>query len=89
MTGKSSFIMYTRYSKLFSMLSAEDLSKLIFAVFAYVESGEVPNFCDNDGLNMLFAVMRVDLDRDSKKYEESKARMSEGGKKGAEMRWNK
>jgi len=87
MSGKTSFVMYTRYAEPFNILNGDDVKRLITAIFAYVERGDVPNFGSNASLNMAFAVVRADLDRDAAKWEESKARMSAGGKKGMSARW--
>ena len=79
--------MYVRYSEPFNILNCDDIKRLMTAIFAYVERGDVPNFNDNVGLNMAFSVVRADLDRDAAKWEESKERMSAGGKKGMAARW--
>ena len=79
--------MYTRYAGMFDMLSDKDTKRLLLAVFRYVEQGDATNFEKDAGLNMAFAVIKADLDRDAEKWAEAKRKMSEAGKKGMATRW--
>ena len=86
-SGKTSFVMYCRYATAFERLNGEEVKKLMLAIFKYVEHGEVPDFNDNAGLDMAFAVISDDLNRDGIKWQEAKQKMSEAGKKGMATRW--
>jgi hypothetical protein len=82
---KASFVMYTDYARHWEILSGDEVKALDMAIFRYVETGELPAFTGS--LQMAFSFVQGNLDRDAAKWVESKARMSEGGKKGMEARW--
>jgi len=84
--------MYTRYATPFERLSGGEMKLLMSAIFAYVENGEIPDVSQWDNfprLDMAWAMVKDDLDRDGAKWEDAKTRMSEAGKKGMASRWGK
>ena len=88
MNEKLSFVMYVRHRALFVKLNGEQALQLNLAIFDFVEHGKIPDFSADDRLDIAFSSIRNDLERDAAKWEESKARMSAGGKKGMTNRWN-
>lgn len=81
---KDSFILYTEQQEVFDNLSDEEAGQLIKAIFNYVETGEASNL--NKTLNLAFIPIRQNIDRNSEKWEETKNKRSEAGKKSAEIR---
>lgn len=81
---KDSFILYTEQQEVFDNLSDEEAGQLIKAIFNYVETGEASNL--NKTLNLAFIPIRQNIDRNSDKWEETKNKRSEAGKKSAEIR---
>lgn len=84
MEDKKSFVLYLDLKDLFEKLSDDDAGKLIKAVFEYGTSGEIiplPPAAD-----MLLGVICQQMDRDGKKWEETKERRSRAGKVAAQAR---
>jgi len=73
--------MYLRYIEIFKDLSGDDIKRLMLAIGAYIEHRTMPSFTDA-GLKMAFNFIRSDLDRDAVKWEETKFKRVEAGRKG-------
>lgn len=82
---KKSFILYNDYSTFFEMLSDEEAGRVIKNIFAHQNDESVQEL--HGASEMLFAVIKQALERDSEKWAEKKAARSEAGKAGAEKRW--
>ena len=77
---KQSFVMYTSYKEQFSLLSDSDKGILIMALFEYTESGIPPKL---EGMPLMaFSFIKMQLDRDNKKYEKTVEARKEAGKLG-------
>ena len=80
---KNSFILYHEYSDYINKLTDEQAGQLLKAIFAYVQDGTMPTL---DPLtDMVFTVIRKQLDKDRAKYEEK----CKQNRKNAEKRWVK
>ncbi|MGN0614203.1 MAG: DUF6291 domain-containing protein [Porcipelethomonas sp.] len=81
MAQKKSFVLYTDNAEQFQILSDEQAGKLIKAIFAYSENNIVPDFADGM-LTMAFSFIKGQIDRDSEKWEETRKKRAEAGRKG-------
>ena len=62
---KNSFLIYIDYEEQFSLLTDEQLGKLIRAIMKYEKTSEIPKL---DGmLKMAFSFIKTQLDRDREK----------------------
>ncbi|EJF39183.1 hypothetical protein HMPREF1141_0552 [Clostridium sp. MSTE9] len=89
MAEKKSFVLYTDSRPQWEKLTDEQAGRVIKAAFTYSDIGEAPNFEAFPMEDLMFSVLKAQLDRDATKWEVSKKARSEAGKKGAEARWNK
>jgi hypothetical protein len=80
---RDSFIFYTAYAEKFKKLSDEQMGKLIRMIAEYQESGEVPEV-DDMAVSLSFDVIKVDMDRNNVKYEETCEKRREAGAKGGQ-----
>jgi len=80
---KDSFILYADQQEIFENLSDEKAGKLIKGIFQYTFGNE-PKF--NDLLKLVFIPIRQQLDRNAKKYEETKEKRRIAGSKGGKQR---
>lgn len=77
---QKSFIMYDEYAQHFSLLSDEELGALMRAVYSYRQNGEVAELPDKAA--MAFSFIRVRLDEDSRRYEETCEKNRQNGARG-------
>lgn len=77
---QKSFIMYDEYAQHFSLLSDTELGALMRAVFSYRLSGEVPELPDKAA--MAFSFIRLRLDEDARRYEETCEKNRQNGARG-------
>lgn len=84
MAGKKSFVLYTDNAEQFQMLSDEQAGKLIKAIFCYSENKIMPDFADGM-LTMAFSFIKGQIDRDSEKWEETRKKRAEAGRKGGKQ----
>lgn len=84
MADKKSFVLYTDYANQFEILSDEQAGKLIKAIFEYSENNVMPEFSDGM-LIMAFSFIKDQLDRDSGKWEETRKKRAEAGRKGGKQ----
>lgn len=84
--GKNSFVLYKDQKGLFNYLTDEQAGKLIKTIFSYI-SDENPTPSDPI-VNIAFESVKSRLKDDLVKWEETKEKRSEAGKKGMESRYN-
>ena len=84
MATKKSFVLYTDSAEQFEILSDEQAGKLIKAVFNYAENRILPKF-DDGMLIMAFSFIKGQIDRDSEKWEETRKKRAEAGRKGGKQ----
>ena len=83
---KVSFLMYLDYEEQFNLLTDEELGQLMRAIMQYEKTKQEPKL---EGiLKMAFSFIKAQLDRDRDKWEGTKNKRSEAGKKGMANRWN-
>ena len=82
---KDSFILYNSFYEPIKSLKNEQLGKLLRAIFDYTINGVIAQ--DND-IIVAFMFIKNQIDLDTKKWEEEKAKRSEAGKKGMKNRWH-
>ena len=84
MKVKKSFVLYHDFSNLFSLLTDEELGRLIRAIFDYSINGTFPeNLMEKE--QVAFMMIRNTLDRDREKYE----KVCNRNKENARIRWDK
>lgn len=81
--AKDSFVFRCDYIEKLSQFSTEELGVLVKALSEYVKDGVIPDI--DKGLMIAFNMIKVDVDKDIKKYEE-RCRIN---KEIADNRWNK
>ena len=64
---KPGFLIYNDYKETLSMLSDEELGKLIRVIFEYEINDTIPKL--NPAMMMAFNFIKVDLDRSNNNYE--------------------
>ena len=78
---KKSFILYTDYADKFKSLSDTQLGQLFRCILEYESKGETKP-PEDFGVNLAFDIVRADLERNAKKYDEIVEKRREAGKKG-------
>ena len=87
MEDKKGFIFYLDYEEHLNLLSDAEVGQLIRAMIKYEKNDSEPQL---DGIvKMAFSFIKKQLDRDKEKWEDTKKRKSEAGKKGMANRWGK
>lgn len=81
---KKSFVLYADLQGPFGKLTDEDAGRLIKAIFAYANDGEVMEL--PPAADMLLCVVCQQLDRDGAKWERTKQARSKAGQASAEAR---
>lgn len=81
---KKSFMSYVSDRIFIDRLTDDQAGKLHKAVYAYQDEGTIPDFKNDDMLQMCFELMKNHFDNDAKKYEERCRKNAENVKK----RWN-
>lgn len=81
--AKDSFVFRCDYIEKLSQFSTEELGVLVKSLSEYVKDGVIPEI--DKGLMIAFNMIKVDVDKDIKKYEE-RCRIN---KEIADNRWNK
>ncbi|MCI5905711.1 MAG: DUF6291 domain-containing protein [Oscillospiraceae bacterium] len=66
---KKSFMFYYDYAEYFELLDDHEAAALIKALITYAKNGSEPRF--KDKLLVAFTAIRMQIDRDSRKYEET------------------
>lgn len=84
MKVKKSFVLYHDFRNWFSLLTDEELGRLIRAIFDYEMNKTLPeNLTEKE--QIAFLMVRDTLDRDREKYE----RVCNRNKENARVRWEK
>ena len=82
---KSSFILYTDFYDVIKDLTDEQIGKLHRAIYIYQLEDKI---IELDAITkMAFKFIRLQLDKNKSKWEETKEKRTEAGKKGSEKRW--
>lgn len=81
MDNRGSALLYQDDESIFNLLPDEQAGALIKAVLQYAFAGEVPVYSDL-AMKLAFEHIRLHMDRDREKYEETIAKRREAGKKG-------
>ena len=82
---KESFILYTEQKVVIDKLTDEQAGQLIKAIYEYAETEEAPKL--DMLIDLVFTPIKQSIDRNSEKWEETKQKRSEAGKKGMATRW--
>ena len=80
---KDSFVIYTKYDEQISLLSDEQAGRLLRCLIKYQAGEELPKM--DAVTNMIFSVIRQQIDFDNKKYEETCEKKASAGARGAEF----
>lgn len=81
-TPKNSFVLYTKYVTQIEKLDDFQRGVLFLAIMRYQCGLELPDM--DPVVDMLFSVIKEQMDADTQKYEETCAKRSEAGRKGAD-----
>lgn len=82
---KDSFILFTNQIEVMKRLTDEEAGKLIKAIYTYESTGTFPEL---EGILGAVAIQfKQTLDISDTKWEETKQKRSDAGKKGMEKRW--
>lgn len=84
---KESFILYTYIKGQVNALTDEEAGLLLKAVLAYVSGDPLPDL--PRVRSVVFIGIKNDIDRASEKWEETRKRKSEGGKRSADVKSKK
>ena len=82
MIKKKSFILYADFEDILLRLSLKERGLLISAIYSYVNRGNTDGIQLTQQVELIFSVLRAQLDRDAEKYEKTCKRNVENGKKG-------
>lgn len=85
---KNSFILYTEFYDIIKDLTNEQIGKLHRAIYLYELEGCIDTVSELDPeTKIAFKFIRLQLDKNKSKWEETKEKRAEAGKKGNEKRW--
>ena len=84
--AKTNFIFNSEWCEYFEDLDAESRLKFYDSIVSYATTKEMPADLNNYERG-IFKAIKNDIDRLDEKYEETKKKRSEAGKKGNEKRW--
>ena len=84
--AKTNFIFNSEWCEYFEDLDAEARLKFYDSIVSYAKTKEMPADLNNYERG-IFKAIKNDIDRLDEKYEETKRKRSEAGKKGNEKRW--
>ena len=76
---------FTDALETWSLLSDEEVGRLVRALLEYQRTGQHPVLPGNE--RFLFHTCKAQIDRDNEKYRETVSSRASAGKKGAESRW--
>lgn len=86
MSTKKSFVLFTDRKKEIDMLSDAQCGVLFKAILRYADTGERLE-SDDLAVQLLFSVFATQIDSCNEKWEITKKKRSEAGKKGMKSRW--
>ena len=84
-----SFIIHESTIRMSSLLSDEELGRLIRYFYMYSGSGQAPEDEPNLAVTIIFNEWRLRYELDKKQYETVRQKRSEAGSKGVAKRWGK
>ena len=84
-----SFIIHESTIRMSSLLSDEELGRLIRQFYLYAGQGEVPDEESNLAVAIIFNEWRLQFDYDKQQYTSACQKRSEAGRKGLAKRWQK
>ena len=84
-----SFIIHESTIRMSSLLSDEELGRLIRQFYLYAGQGEVPDEEPNLAVAIIFNEWRLQFDYDKEQYASACQKRSEAGRKGLAKRWQK
>jgi hypothetical protein len=76
--------MYNDYREHMRRLPETEVGRLVLALLDYSQTGVLPELTGETA--MAFSFMRLQIDRDREKWEETRRRRSDAGKKSADRR---
>lgn len=85
MADKGSFLLFTRYRKQIEKLNMEERGEVLTAIYAYADEGEEIEF-QSLRAEMLFSVIKDDIDSNNEKYQEQCEQNKLNGQKGGRPR---
>ena len=86
---RQAFLFYFKYAEVHRKLPPEESQELLLATIDFAKTGKTPEFT-HQNLEYIFLIIRDDLERDRKKYEENrKVRKKNGQKGGIQKEYNK
>ena len=87
---KNSFVLYTDFYEVLKDLSDEQLGLLHRVIYRYVISGNdtEAKILLSPEVKMAFNFIKLQIDKNKEKWEETKEKRAEAGKKGMHNRWN-
>lgn len=85
---KKSVILYTEWARPLQNLPLEDVGRIFQAILDYAETKKEPAF-DNRAAAVAFEFIRLQIDRNSKRWESKREARSNAGRSGAQKRWNR
>lgn len=80
MDDKKSFVVYTEWRPAIEKLTDEERGKLFSAMLIYADTGELSNL--SPVADIVFTLIKSTLDRDAEKWENTRKKRAEAGKKG-------
>lgn len=86
MDDKKSFVAYLEWFDALEEYSDAEVGQLMRALARYARTGEEPEFSDR-GMRGSWKFMRSDVKRASDKWDETRKKRSEAGKRGMAKRW--
>lgn len=86
---RPAFLFYFKYAEVHRKLPPEESQELLLATIDFAQTGKTPNF-KHHNLEYIFPLIKDDLEKDRKKYEEiRKARTKNGQRGGIQKEYNK
>jgi len=85
---KNSFVLFTKYERIFTDMSDRQAGVLIKAIFHYVATGETMDGLNDVEVKTAFKFVKLDLDYNSKKYIDTCNQNAINGKKGGAPKGN-
>lgn len=83
-TERSGFLVYHNSREVLEALTDAQRGELLMALLDYSQFGRLPQL--RDGLQYVFIMLRGDIDRSDRRWQEECRKRSEGGKKSAALR---
>lgn len=77
---RKSFLLYLDYREHFELLDDAGKGRLLMALFEYADSGQIPDLPDME--RMAFSFIRKQMDKDNRKWQETKQKRQAAGRAG-------